>query len=184
MKILLSCVSTEFKSYRLKLANQLGALKGHPYEVKVQEDFQQGEYALLEHLADYVQNCDLVIHLVGEASGAQPDLYDLNDMRNLIFFLTHGKFDDASIFGVSNTQWVYHLARRYQKKVLIYLAKPEAPRDCGWPISQSYVDTCRQQDYLKHIFHSDEHRKEIDGQHQFVREVFHDLGLEMDHASF
>jgi hypothetical protein len=28
MKVFLSCVSTEFRSYCLKLANQLGALKG------------------------------------------------------------------------------------------------------------------------------------------------------------
>ena len=43
MTVFLSCVSSEFGSYRLKLANQLGALKGRPYEVKVQEDFEQGE---------------------------------------------------------------------------------------------------------------------------------------------
>jgi hypothetical protein len=42
MKVFLSCVSSEFRSYRLKLANQLGALKGQPCEVKVQEDFEQG----------------------------------------------------------------------------------------------------------------------------------------------
>jgi hypothetical protein len=42
MKVFLCCVSSEFRSYRLKLANQLGALKGQPCEVKVQEDFEQG----------------------------------------------------------------------------------------------------------------------------------------------
>jgi hypothetical protein len=42
MKVFLSCVSSEFRSYRLNLANQLGALKGQPYEVKVQEDSEQG----------------------------------------------------------------------------------------------------------------------------------------------
>ena len=42
MKVFLSCVSAEFKSYRLKLASQLAAAKGHAFEVKVQEDFQQG----------------------------------------------------------------------------------------------------------------------------------------------
>ena len=72
MKVFLSCVSTEFKSYRLRLANQLGALKGEPYEIKVQEDFQQGGYTLLDKLADYVRECDLVIHLVGDACGARP----------------------------------------------------------------------------------------------------------------
>ncbi len=67
MNVFLSCVSTEFKSYRLRLANQLGALKEHPYEVKVQEDFQQGDYTLLDKLADYVRECDLVLHLAGDA---------------------------------------------------------------------------------------------------------------------
>ena len=42
MNVFLSCVSTEFQSYRLRLANQLGALKDHPYQIKVQEDFHQG----------------------------------------------------------------------------------------------------------------------------------------------
>jgi hypothetical protein len=41
------------------LANQLGALKNHPYGIKVQEDFQQGGYTLLDKLSDYVRECDL-----------------------------------------------------------------------------------------------------------------------------
>ena len=72
MRVFLSCVISEFKSYRLKMANQLGALKHHPFEVKVQEDFQQGGYTLLDKLADYVRECDLVIHLAGDACGARP----------------------------------------------------------------------------------------------------------------
>ncbi|MGA9564095.1 MAG: hypothetical protein WBS19_01100 [Candidatus Korobacteraceae bacterium] len=59
MNVFLCCVSTEFKSYRLRLANQLGALKDHPYEIKVQEDFRQGDHTLLDKLADYVRECDL-----------------------------------------------------------------------------------------------------------------------------
>jgi hypothetical protein len=46
MKVFLSTVSREFKSYRLKLANHLGALKGTPFTIKVQEDFQQGGQSL------------------------------------------------------------------------------------------------------------------------------------------
>ncbi len=72
MKVFLSCVSSEFRSYRLKLADQRGVLKGQPYEVKVQEDFEQGGFTLLDMLADYVRECDLVIHLVGEVCGARP----------------------------------------------------------------------------------------------------------------
>jgi len=61
MKLFLSCVSSEFRSYRLLLANHLGAVRGSPYEIKVQEDFQQGGFTLLDRLADYVRECDLVI---------------------------------------------------------------------------------------------------------------------------
>jgi hypothetical protein len=43
MKLFLSCVSSEFKSYRLKLANHLVATKGGSFEFKVQEDFQQSD---------------------------------------------------------------------------------------------------------------------------------------------
>jgi hypothetical protein len=51
MRVFLSCVSSEFRSCRLKLASQLGALKGQPYEVNVQEDFKQGGFTLLDKLA-------------------------------------------------------------------------------------------------------------------------------------
>ncbi len=173
MKIFLSCVSTEFRSYRLKLANQLGALKGQPFEVKVQEDFQQGGYTLLEKLADYIQNCDLVIHLVGDASGAQPTP---EHERSLLQKL--GQTDVALNAGWSYTQWEYHLARLFHKNVFVYLAKSGAPRDCGWPIHQSEDDAQLQQDHIQSLNNAGEHWTEIDGQHQLVREVFHDLGLE------
>src|SRR5262245_25497781 len=71
MKLFLSCVSSEFKSYRLKLANHLAVTRGGSFEVKVQEDFQQGGFTLLEQLADYIRDCDLVVHLVGDAFGAR-----------------------------------------------------------------------------------------------------------------
>jgi hypothetical protein len=104
MKIFLSCVSTEFKSYRLKVANQLGALPGHPYEVKVQEDFQQGGHTLLEHLADYVRDCDLVIHLVGDASGARP-----TPEHEQSFIRTLDETDSTTFPCGSYTQWEYYL---------------------------------------------------------------------------
>jgi len=176
MKIFLSCVSTEFKSYRLKLANQLGALKGHPYEVKVQEDFQQGGHILLESLADYVRKCDLVIHLVGEASGARP-----TQEHEQSLLQTLGKTDSATFSGWSYTQWEYRLARYFKKEVLVYFAKPEAPRDFGWPIRQSDDDARLQQAHVQHIYDSGEHRTNFDGWHQLVREVFHDLCLELNH---
>jgi len=70
--VFISCVTGEFGSYRQRLRHQLESLPGGPYEVKVQEDFQQGGFTLLEGLADYIRRCDLVIHLAGDACGSRP----------------------------------------------------------------------------------------------------------------
>jgi len=151
-RIFLSAVSTEFRSYRLKLANQLGALKGRPFEVKVQEDFQQGGFTLLEALADYVRDCDLVIHFVGDAAGARPSA---DHERALFRHL--GETPPEPLPGWSYTQWEYRLARRFNKRMLVYLAGPEAPRDCGLPVRQSDDNARLQQAHLAHIHNSGEH---------------------------
>jgi Domain of unknown function (DUF4062) len=72
MKVFLSCVTREFGSYRQRLAAQLAALPGQAFEVKVQEDFQQGRFTLLDQIGAYIRECDLVLHLVGDSSGAIP----------------------------------------------------------------------------------------------------------------
>lgn len=117
MKVFLSSVTSEFRSYRLKLANQLGALPGRPYEIKVQEDFRQGHATLLERLAEYIRECDLVIHLAGEACGARPAAGSL------------GEAPPDLLADRSYTQWEYWLAERLQRKTLVYLAEAAAPRD-------------------------------------------------------
>ena len=82
--------------------------------------------------------------------------------------------------GWSYTQWEYRLARRFHKRMLVYLAQPEVPRDCGLPVRQTGDDARLQQAHLAHIQNSGEHRKPFSSHHQLVREVFHDLGLEPD----
>ena len=124
MRVFLSCVSTEFKSYRLKLANQLGALKDHPCEVKVQEDFQQGGYTLLDRLADYVGECDFVIHFAGDACGAKPTPEHVRAL-----FHSLGDPPPDPLPERSYAQWEFHLAERFERKVLVYLATADAPRD-------------------------------------------------------
>ncbi len=172
MKIFLSCVSSEFKTYRLKLAHHLGALKNNPFEIKVQEDFQQGGYTLLESIADYIRNCDLVIHIIGEASGAQPSLEHEQTLLQSI-----NENIESYSHGWSYTQWEYYLARKFEKKIFVYIALANATRDCGFPVNQSYESEKLQQRHVQNIANSGEHWVAFDSRQKFVREVFNDLGL-------
>ena len=176
MKIFLSCVSSEFKSYRLKLANHLGAVKGGSIEIKVQEDFQQGGFTLLDQLADYVRDCDAVIHLVGEACGARPGKEHVR-----AFLAPKGQAAGLPAADPgqqwSYTQWEYQLAMRFNKRVLVYVAKPNAPRDCGLPVPQSDDEAQLQQAHWNQILASGKNYKPFSSPAGLVREVFYDLGL-------
>jgi tetratricopeptide (TPR) repeat protein len=175
MNVFLSCVSTEFKSYRLRLANQLGALKDHPYEIKVQEDFQQGGYTLLDKLADYIRECDLVIHLAGDACGAR-----LTAEHVQALYRSLGDAPPDPLPDWSYTQWEYRLALRFQRKMLVYLATAEAPRDCPLPVQQSDDVARSQQVHIAAIKAGGKHYGTFTGYNSLLREVFHDLGLEPD----
>src|SRR5262245_43364013 len=172
-RVFISAVSGELRSYRLRLANQLGALKGRLFKIKVQEDFQQGGHTLLDALADYIRACDLVIHVAGDPFGARP-----TPEPEATLFRHLGQTPPNPLPCWSYTQREYRLARMFDKRVLVYLAAPEAPRDGGWPIRQSEEETRLQQGHLAFIEQSGQHRKAFTSPHHLVREVFHDLALE------
>jgi tetratricopeptide (TPR) repeat protein len=172
MKLFLSCVSSEFKSYRLKLANQLEALRGHSFEVKVQEDFKQEGFTLLELLADYIRGCDLVIHLAGDACGACPTPDHVQTFLSRL-----GDTPSVPLPDLSYTQWEYELARRFGRRTLIYLPSPDAPRDSGLPVRQSEQDARRQRAHIDRLDAAGAMRKAFAGLVPLVREVFYDLGL-------
>jgi tetratricopeptide (TPR) repeat protein len=174
MKVFLSGVSTEFKSYRLRLANQLGALKDHPYEIKVQEDFQQGAYTLLHRLSDYIRECDLVIHLAGDACGVRPTAEHVQALYRSL-----GEAPPDPLPDWSYTQWEYRLALRFERKMLVYLAA-EAPRDSRLPVQQSDDAAHLQQAHIAAIKAGGKHYGTFTGYNSLLREVFHDLGLEPD----
>lgn len=62
-RIFLSAVSGQFKDCRDALASDLRAIG---CEVRAQEDFQQGPRTLIEHLEEYIAQCDRVIALIGD----------------------------------------------------------------------------------------------------------------------
>ena len=86
--LFLSTVSAEFRSYRDALRHDL---ERPNVSVKVQEDFIATGNATLDKLDDYIHQCDAVIHLVGDITGAlaQPPSLALIRTRYPDFGLTH-----------------------------------------------------------------------------------------------
>jgi tetratricopeptide (TPR) repeat protein len=175
MKLFLSCVSSEFRSYRLKLANQLGALQHQPYEVKVQEDFTQGGFTLLDKLAEYIRECDLVIHFVGDVCGARP-----SDEHVRALFAHLGLPALSPLPELSYTQCEYDLAQRFARPILCYIATETAPRDCGPAVQQPQADARLQRDHRARIEASGKQYETFSSHAELVRRVFYDLHLEAD----
>jgi hypothetical protein len=67
VQIFLSTVSAEFRSYRDALRRDLDRPN---VTVKVQEDFIATGTETLDKLDEYIRQCDAVIHLVGDMTGA------------------------------------------------------------------------------------------------------------------
>src|SRR5262249_32957205 len=132
----------------------------------------QGGFTLLEQLADYIRDGDGIIHLVGDACGARPEPEHVRT-----FLRSLGETAGDPLPEWSYTQWEYHLARRFGKPALVYVAGPDAPRDCGLPVSQSADEAQLQEAHREQILRSGEHRKTFTSPTGLVREVFYDLGL-------
>src|ERR1700730_3228780 len=106
VRIFISAVSREFSGYRDLLRSYLARPN---VTVHIQEDFIAGGLPTLDKLDRYIKECDAVIHLVGDMTGAMaqrasiehiidryPDFHqELPDLRPA--------FDGA--LDVSYTQW-------------------------------------------------------------------------------
>jgi Domain of unknown function (DUF4062) len=69
VRIFLSAVSDEFRDYREALRRDLTRPN---VEVKIQEDFKDLGGDTLDKLDQYIANCDVVVHLVGDMTGSAP----------------------------------------------------------------------------------------------------------------
>ncbi len=129
VRIFLSTVSDEFRDYRDVLRHDFTR---HNVEVKVQEDFKDLGTVTLDKLDVYIANCDAVVHLVGDMTGADarpestrsmlakyPDLPDrLPPLRQPL----------ADGVAISYTQWEAWLAVYHGKLLVIAKADDAAPR--------------------------------------------------------
>jgi hypothetical protein len=129
VKLFISCVSDEFRTYRDQLANRL---RRPNVEVIVQEDFKDQGEATVANDDVYIQACDAVIHLAGDMTGflatkgsiaailaKYPDITEkLPPLREL---LERGE-------QISYTHWEAWLALYHGKPLLIADAAESAPR--------------------------------------------------------
>jgi tetratricopeptide (TPR) repeat protein len=124
VRIFLSAVSDEFRSYRDQLRTDLTR---HNVEVKVQEDFKNLGGDTLDKLDVYIAHCDAVVHIVGDMTGSEPGE---REQRALLAKYPHlaGQLPPLGEalrdgVGVSYTQWEAWLALYHGK--LLFMAEAE-----------------------------------------------------------
>jgi GTPase SAR1 family protein len=130
VKIFLSAVSAEFRNYRDSIRNDLTRPN---VSVNVQEDFIPTGEETLDKLDDYIQQSDVVIHLVGNMSGAfaQPPSVDMIRQRYpdlTLRFPVLDPFLAPDGPALSYTQWECWLALYHHKVLFIAQATDDAPR--------------------------------------------------------
>jgi tetratricopeptide (TPR) repeat protein len=133
-QIFLSAVSAEFRSYRDLLASDLN---GPHLDVKVQEDFVVTGGTTLEKLDAYIQGCDAILHLIGDATGAIPPSAAVQairrrypDLLQRLPALADAIDIDPPV--ISYTQWEAYLAIYHRKRLHIYQPAGDAPRDADF----------------------------------------------------
>jgi hypothetical protein len=160
-KVFLSAVTGQFRECRNELASDLRAIG---CEVKVQEDFQQGPRSLIEQVQDYVDHCDRVIALVGDAYGCEASgvaVPPIDPPR-------------------SYTQWEYGLALGQRldgtcvqrKDVYLYLASDRYLAE--HPVAEPATHAARQRRFRQDIEASGEHWTPFDTADQLCRRVLRD----------
>ncbi|MCQ8127993.1 DUF4062 domain-containing protein [Methylomonas rivi] len=131
IRLFLSAVSAEFCSYRDALRRNLDRPN---VTVKIQEDFIATGSETLDKLNEYIRQCDAVIHLVGDLTGALAQAPSLQlirkrypDMAERLPPLKPCLEPNGP--ALSYTQWEAWLALYHGKILIIAAPEPTAPRD-------------------------------------------------------
>ncbi len=131
VQIFLSTVSAEFRSYRDTLRHDLTRPN---VSVAVQEDFIVTGSETLDMLDDTIRQCDAVIHLVGDMTGALAQAPSLTLIRSRYPDLGEklpplAPFLQPGAPALSYTQWEAWLALYHGKPLVIAAPEDGAPRD-------------------------------------------------------
>jgi len=132
--VFLSTVSDEFRAYRDQLNSDLTRRN---VNVKVQEDFKDYGNGTLDGLDVLIADCDAVLHIVGNMTGAETDAeHEQGPLlcKHADMAARFAPLEAAIAAGerLTYTQWEAWLALYHGKKLLIAKAAPEAPRAAGY----------------------------------------------------
>jgi hypothetical protein len=148
--LFLSTVSDEFKSYREALRHDL---ERPNVSVKIQEDFIITGSVTMAMLDDYIQQCDAVIHLVGDMTGAManpPSIAFIRerypDFGQRLPPITDLLLDEPAM---SYTQWEAWLALYHRKTLIVAAPTADAERHTKYILNEE--QRRRQQQHLARL---------------------------------
>jgi hypothetical protein len=129
VRLFLSCVSGEFGAYRDVLRR---ALTRPNVEVKVQEDFKALGGDTLKMLTEYIEQCEAIVHFVGDMAGSTPAASSVDDLLKrwpqLERWLAEKGLGRDALRTLSYTQWEAWLAIGFDKDLLIVAPAPSVNR--------------------------------------------------------
>jgi hypothetical protein len=129
VRLFISCVSGEFGSYRDALRH---ALTRPNVEVKIQEDFKALGGDTLHMLEDYIEQCEAIVHFIGDMAGSTPATSSVEDLlarrRDLQQKLEGKGLTREAMGQLTYTQWEAWLAIGFDKDLLIVAPVPGVER--------------------------------------------------------
>ena len=129
VRLFISCVSDEFGAYRDALRRELTRPN---VEVKIQEDFKALGGDTLDLLEDYIEQCEAVVHFVGDMSGSKPAASSVEDLLkrrpHLQEKLERKGLAREALASLTYTQWEAWLAIGFDKDLLIVAPAPGIER--------------------------------------------------------
>jgi tetratricopeptide (TPR) repeat protein len=178
VRVFISCVSDEFRSYRDQLR---GDLTRHNVEVKVQEDFIDFGTVTLDMLDHYIANCHVIVHLVGDMTGSMANPESVKticdryaDLSEKLAPLGRTLADNVAL---SYTQWEAWLALYHGKTLLIAAPDPAAPR--GPRFSPDAVSTALQAAHLARLREKERYPRQFKSVDDLAKQIAYTSILDM-----
>ncbi len=161
VKLFLSCVSDEFGAYRESLRQ---ALTRPNVEIKIQEDFKALGGDTLAMLERYIEQCEAIVHFVGDMAGSAPAATSVDDLLKrrpeLAARLADKGMGREALRALSYTQWEAWLAvgfnRDGSRRNLVVVA-PADGVERGKKFKPTKVSRASQGNHLRCLKAIDQH---------------------------